>query len=201
MEFEWKSEDRLCTRAVRPAVVKHPVTGEMTWFNQAQHWHISCLDPQTRESMVSLFAEDDLPRNCYYGDGSRIEDSVMNEILSVYQDLEVSFPWQKGDILMLNNLLTAHARNQFVGPRQIMVARRRSLSGLRRRSLRICSRTTASIHENLSAETFTLRPSILPSRRSSGTTKTLSIISGPRRSGSAVYNRLSGAMFHQLHRV
>ena len=72
--------------------------------------------------MVSLFAEEDLPRNCYYGDGSRIEDSVMNEILSVYQHLEVSFPWQKGDILMLDNLLTAHARNHFVGPRQIMVA-------------------------------------------------------------------------------
>ncbi len=122
IEFEWKSEDRLCTRAVRPAIVKHPVTGEMTWFNQAQHWHISCLDPLTRESMVSLFAEEDLPRNCYYGDGSRIEDSVMNEILSVYKHLEVSFPWQKGDILMLDNLLTAHARNHFVGPRQIMVA-------------------------------------------------------------------------------
>ncbi len=122
IEFEWKSENRLCTRAVRPAVVKHPVTGEMTWFNQAQHWHISCLDPLTRESMVSLFAEEDLPRNCYYGDGSPIEDSVMNEILSVYKHLEVSFPWQKGDILMLDNLLTAHARNPFVGPRQIMVA-------------------------------------------------------------------------------
>ncbi len=122
IDFEWKSENRLCTRAVRPAVVKHPVTGEMTWFNQAQHWHISCLDPLTRESMVSLFAEEDLPRNCYYGDGSRIEDSVMNEILSVYQQLEVSFPWQKGDILMLDNLLTAHARNQFAGERQIMVA-------------------------------------------------------------------------------
>ncbi|HEY6804799.1 MAG TPA: condensation domain-containing protein, partial [Pyrinomonadaceae bacterium] len=122
IDFEWKSEDRLCTRAVRPAVVKHPVTGELTWFNQAQHWHISCLDPLTRESMVSLFAEEDLPRNCYYGDGSRIEDSVMNEILSVYKHLEVSFPWQRGDILMLENLLTAHARNQFVGPRQIMVA-------------------------------------------------------------------------------
>ncbi|HSE18628.1 MAG TPA: amino acid adenylation domain-containing protein, partial [Pyrinomonadaceae bacterium] len=122
IEFEWKSENRLCTRAVRPAVVKHPVTGEMTWFNQAQHWHISCLDPLTRESMVSLFAEEDLPRNCYYGDGSPIEDSVMDEILSVYKHLEVSFPWQKGDILMLDNLLTAHARNPFVGPRQIMVA-------------------------------------------------------------------------------
>ncbi|HKR11124.1 MAG TPA: amino acid adenylation domain-containing protein, partial [Pyrinomonadaceae bacterium] len=122
IEFEWRSENRLCTRAARPAVVKHPVTGEITWFNQAQHWHISCLDPLTRESMVSLFAEEDLPRNCYYGDGSRIEDSVMNEILSVYKHLEVTFPWQKGDILMLDNLLTAHARNQFAGPRQIMVA-------------------------------------------------------------------------------
>ena len=122
MRHEWKEGDRLRTSTVRPAVVKHPRTGELTWFNQAQHWHISCLDAVTRKSMLSLFAEEDLPRNCYYGDGTVIEDSVMQAILQVYQELEVSFPWQKGDILMLDNLLTAHARNSFAGERRILVA-------------------------------------------------------------------------------
>jgi glycosyltransferase involved in cell wall biosynthesis/NRPS condensation-like uncharacterized protein/alpha-ketoglutarate-dependent taurine dioxygenase len=122
MQFEWKDADMLKTSAVRPAVVAHPHTGEMSWFNQSQHWHISCLDAATHQSLLSLFCEEDLPRNCYYGDGSRIEDSVMEEILNVYRRLEVSFPWEKGDILMLDNILAAHARNQFEGERRIVVA-------------------------------------------------------------------------------
>jgi alpha-ketoglutarate-dependent taurine dioxygenase len=122
MNFEWRGSDQLTTRAVRPAVVRHPQTGELTWFNQAQHWHVSCLDDATRDSMQSLFAEEELPRNCYYGDGSRIEDAVIEHILEIYQKLEVSFPWQSGDIMMLDNLLAAHARNKFAGARRLLVA-------------------------------------------------------------------------------
>jgi amino acid adenylation domain-containing protein len=121
MDFEWKENNSLRTSCVRPAAIRHPATGEMSWFNQAQHWHVSCLDPATRQSMLALFSERDLPRNCYYGDGSPIEDSVMMEILDVYRSLEVSFPWAQGDILMLDNLLAAHARNQFAGERKLLV--------------------------------------------------------------------------------
>jgi len=122
MDFEWKADGTLTTSAVRPAVARHPKTEELSWFNQAQHWHISCLDEATRKSLTTLFVEDDLPRRCYYGDGSRIEDSVMDEILKVYQRLEVTFAWQRGDIMLLDNLLTAHARNPFVGERKLLVA-------------------------------------------------------------------------------
>lgn len=121
MDFEWKKNDVLTTRSVRLAVAKHMKTGEMVWFNQAQHWHLSCLDAATRESLQSLYREEDLPRNCYYGDGSPIEDSVMQSILEVYQQLEVCFPWEKGDVLMLDNMLTAHARNPYVEPRKLLV--------------------------------------------------------------------------------
>ncbi|MDQ3917454.1 MAG: TauD/TfdA family dioxygenase, partial [Acidobacteriota bacterium] len=122
MAFEWKENDGLRTRCVRPAAVLHPRTGEPSWFNQAQHWHISCLEPAVRESLQSMLPEEDLPRNCYYGDGSPIEDSVMFAILDVYRRLEVSFLWQKGDVLMLDNVLTAHARRPFAGERKLLVA-------------------------------------------------------------------------------
>ncbi len=122
IKFEWKSESRLRTFSVRPAVIKHPQTDEISWFNQAQHWHPACLDPITRESLLTSFKPEDLPRNCYYGDGTPIEDSVMEEICGVYQQLEVVFPWQTGDILLLDNILAAHARNPFVGERKLFVA-------------------------------------------------------------------------------
>jgi alpha-ketoglutarate-dependent taurine dioxygenase len=122
MDFEWMDNKGLRTRQVCPAIARHPKTGEHVWFNQIQHWHLACLDPATRESLLSLFREQDLPRHCYYGDGSPIENSVIEEINGVYRRIAVSFPWQKGDILMLDNMLTAHARNPYKGPRKIVVA-------------------------------------------------------------------------------
>jgi hypothetical protein len=126
--FEWRDGGLLRTRMVRPAAARHPDTGVMTWFNQAQHWHPACLDPATRESLRELFAESDFPRHCYYGDGSPIDDSVMHEILGVYRELEIAFPWRTSDILMLDNMATAHARNPFRGRRKILVAMGRMTS-------------------------------------------------------------------------
>jgi alpha-ketoglutarate-dependent taurine dioxygenase len=122
IEFEWKDGNKLRTRKRRPAIAKHPKTGEMVFFNQLPLHHISCLDPAVRNSLLSVFGEGNLPRNVYYGDGSPIEDSVMAEIQAVYQQATISFPWQAGDILMLDNMLAAHSRNPFVGPRKIVVA-------------------------------------------------------------------------------
>jgi len=122
MDFEWKENNGLLTRCVRPAVSRHPRTGEMVWFNQAQHWHPACLDAETRDSLRAVFGADELPRGCCYGDGSVIEDSVMEEILEVYRQLEVSFPWHARDIIMLDNMLTAHGRNPYAGERRLYVA-------------------------------------------------------------------------------
>ena len=122
LDFEWKSDGGLRTRAVRPAAICHESTGEWSWFNQAQHWHISCLPAATRESIVTLFREEDYPRHCYYGDGSPIADEDMAVIFDTYSPFEIAFPWQKGDIMLLDNVLVAHARNAFTGPRKLLVA-------------------------------------------------------------------------------
>ena len=122
MRFEWKSGDGLRTRKVCPAVIQHPRTGEMVFFNQVQLHHISCLDPATRESLLSMFGRDDLPRNVYYGDGSPIDDATMKEVGEALWSNAVAFPWQEGDILMVDNMLVAHARNPYEGDRRIAVA-------------------------------------------------------------------------------
>jgi alpha-ketoglutarate-dependent taurine dioxygenase len=91
------------------------------WFNQAHLFHISSLEPDVRESLLLSFREEDLPRNAYYGDGSRIEDDVLDEIRDVYQQEKVVFAWQEGDILMLDNMLMAHGRTPFIGQRKVLV--------------------------------------------------------------------------------
>jgi alpha-ketoglutarate-dependent taurine dioxygenase len=122
MEHEWLAGDRLRTRAVRPAVARHPVTGEMVWFNQAHLFHISNLEPSVRQAMLAAFAEQDLPRNTFYGDGSSIADAVLDQVRAAYAEEEIAFPWQVGDVLLLDNMRVAHARNPFVGERKIAVA-------------------------------------------------------------------------------
>ena len=121
MEFEWKDGDRLRTRQLRPATVIHPKTGDTLWFNHAHMFHTSNLDPHVRQSLLAEFQEDELPRNAFYGDGSPIESSLLEEIREVYQEAAVVFPWQKGDILMLDNFLASHGRRPFVGPRRVLV--------------------------------------------------------------------------------
>ena len=122
IDFEWKGENHLRTRQLCQAVAKHPRTGEMLFFNQIQLHHISCLDPDVRASMLSMFGEENLPRNVYYGDGTPIEDTVVSEINTVYDQLAVRFQWQAGDVVLLDNMMTAHARDPFEGTRKILVA-------------------------------------------------------------------------------
>lgn len=122
IEVEWKSGNRLRTRQVRPAIAEHPLTGEMVWFNHATFFHVSTLDRITRDELLAAFKEEDLPNNTYYGDGSRIELSVLAELRAAYLRRLIGFSWQLGDLLMIDNMLAAHSRAPFSGPRQILVA-------------------------------------------------------------------------------
>jgi FkbM family methyltransferase len=122
MECEWTEDDGLRLRQIAPAVVRHPKTGDKSFFNQLQLHHISYLDPELRESLLLLYGEEGLPRNVYYGDGTPIEDELVREIEQLYWDAAVQFPWQQGDVIMVDNMLVAHARNPYGGPRKIVVA-------------------------------------------------------------------------------
>jgi len=121
IEFEWKDGDRLRTRQVGPIFVRHPRTGEMIWFNHATFFHVSTLEPAVRDALLAEFNEENLPNNTYYGDGSPIEPALLEQLRAAYLQEMVAFPWEQGDILLLDNMLVVHARRPFVGPRKVVV--------------------------------------------------------------------------------
>lgn len=120
--YEWKPDDCLRTGQICHVMARHPETGDYIWFNQAHLFHITSLDPKPRAAMLAVFSEGDLPRNAYYGDGSPLEEEMLEHIREAFRSETISFPWQAGDVLLVDNMLVAHGRNSFQGPRKVLVA-------------------------------------------------------------------------------
>lgn len=122
IRWEWKPDGDLRTTQLCQAIETHPVTGELVWFNQAHLFHISNLQPEVRESLEELLGIENVPRNTYFADGSPIPDAMLDDVRAVLDAETVSFLWEKGDVTMLDNMLIAHARSPFKGPRKVVVA-------------------------------------------------------------------------------
>ncbi len=120
IQYEWKEGNRLRTRAVRPTTITHPATGESIWFNHATFFHVTTLESPVRETLLTEFKEEDLPYNTYYGDGSPIEQTVLDVLRAAYQREKVMFSWQEGDVLLLDNQTIAHGRSPYSGARKVL---------------------------------------------------------------------------------
>src|SRR5579875_55943 len=120
--WEWRDGTQLRTSQIRPAIINHPIGGDPLWFNHIAFWHASSLDPETRRMLVSSFGDDRLPYNTYYGNGQVIEDDVIAEINRAYDSETILFPWRKGDVIYLDNMLIAHGRSPFSGDRTVIVS-------------------------------------------------------------------------------
>ncbi|MDY4298107.1 TauD/TfdA family dioxygenase [Xanthomonas sp. LF02-5] len=122
IQFEWLGEESLKTWQIRDPVLRHPVSGDAAWFNHATFFNIETLDADLRASLREMFGDDGLPHNTYYGDGAPIEPEVVNMLQQAYLAEAVPVAWQGGDLLVVDNLITAHARKPFKGERRIYLA-------------------------------------------------------------------------------
>lgn len=122
IECEFGADGTLRTRQICQAVAEHPKTGRMLWLNQAHLFHISAVESNLARELLAAFGERGVPRNAFYGDGTPIEPEALADVRDAYRRTAISFPWEEGDVLMLDNLAVAHGREPYSGERRIAVA-------------------------------------------------------------------------------
>ncbi|MFJ8827808.1 TauD/TfdA family dioxygenase [Streptomyces sp. NPDC102467] len=122
IDFAWQNDGGLSTRQRRSAVVRHPVTGRRCWFNQIAFLSEWAIDPEVRDYLVHVYGADGLPFNTRFGNGDPVGEDVVHLLNEVYAAHTVREPWQAGDLMLVDNVRTAHGREAFEGPREVIVA-------------------------------------------------------------------------------
>ncbi len=120
-EWEW-GEDGLRVTQHRPATTKHPVTGAEVWFNQADQWHPAGLGDKTSAELYDILTPEEFPQYVTFADGSPIPDAYAEQIRDRGLECAVDVDWRSGDVLLIDNVLTAHGRRPFDGTRRVLVA-------------------------------------------------------------------------------
>jgi alpha-ketoglutarate-dependent taurine dioxygenase len=119
--FQWRADGELRTRQRRSAVVRHPVTGQRCWFNQVAFLNQWTLDPDVREYLVEVYGDEGLPFNTRFGNGDPIGEDVVALLNATYEAHTLREPWQAGDLLLVDNVRTAHSREAYTGEREVLV--------------------------------------------------------------------------------
>jgi alpha-ketoglutarate-dependent taurine dioxygenase len=123
LRADWIGASRLrVTSDRRRAVVAHPGTGERVWFNHAAFFHHSTLPAEIAEALHVGVAAEDLPSNSYLGNGETVSPESMAAVRQAYRAVAQPVDWEPGDVLIIDNMLTAHSRSPFTGNRQVSVA-------------------------------------------------------------------------------
>ncbi len=120
MEFDWKSDEELTISHKSLGITRHPVTGEMIFFNQFQLYHPTFLNPDIRQFFDSL-SPCEYVRNVFTFDGGPIPEDVALRVGALYEKHSVDFFWQLQDVLLVDNMLLAHARKPYMPPRKMYV--------------------------------------------------------------------------------
>ncbi|AYC33744.1 hypothetical protein D3880_15890 [Pseudomonas cavernae] len=122
LEWQWLEDGSLQTSYRNSGFITHPVLGSRHWFNQ-----IATLIPlpsgsQAWNAFIEHYGEDKpRPNDVQYGDGTRIPRELVEVLRLAYAQATVSEPWQAGEVLLLDNVLTCHGRAPFEGTRDVQV--------------------------------------------------------------------------------
>lgn len=120
--WQWRPDGGIRISMVRPATIRHPVSGTEVWFNQSDQWHTAALDAEIAAALTEMYSIEELPQSVTFADGSPIPAEHVLQVRDRGLAAAVDVDWRAGDLLVIDNVLLAHGRRPFTGPRRVLVA-------------------------------------------------------------------------------
>lgn len=139
---EWLEGDALRIVSTQPVTRDHPVTGERVWHNHLTTFHlttaaaeyarIAALRPTERHQGLRRMAlaleerlrersAEDQSMHVTYVDGSEIPEADVEAVRDAVWRHMVIDPWERGDVVAIDNHSISHGRLPYEGPREIVV--------------------------------------------------------------------------------
>jgi alpha-ketoglutarate-dependent taurine dioxygenase len=122
VEYAWSKDGTLTTRQHRPAVVTHPEDGAECWFNDLAFFNQWALDQAERDVLLKTFGPEGLPFNTFLGDGTPLTPDDFQTLLDAYDAAGRQATLTPGELLVLDNVRTAHGREPYTGQWDLAVA-------------------------------------------------------------------------------
>lgn len=123
IDYEWRSNGALTLKQSSKGIIKHRVTGELVWFNQIDQFHPAHLGEEVYEAMMAIYdSPDDFPMYVTLGDGTKISEDMLTEILQTIESVTLAPAWEMNELLIIDNELVSHGRSPFQGDRKVVVA-------------------------------------------------------------------------------
>jgi alpha-ketoglutarate-dependent taurine dioxygenase len=110
ISVEWTDSDNFIAKQIHPAILKHPITGLLSWFNQS---HIFWTKETLSNDKIGEL------KNVFFGDETEIPEEMINTINDIFLKNKFVFKWKKNDLLILDNIKVGHGRHPFKGDRSI----------------------------------------------------------------------------------
>jgi alpha-ketoglutarate-dependent taurine dioxygenase len=125
MDYQWGADGSLTLIQNMPGFVTHPVSGERLWFNHVHAMSLlpGCITQDHFEEQEEFYSSSEMtkPYQVFFGDGGEMDPEAISTIYPILDAATVAFPWMHSDVMLVDNLTTAHGRNPFSGTRDTQV--------------------------------------------------------------------------------
>lgn len=127
--YRWENfRKRLIIDRITPAYRYHPINQKMVWFNPIAHRNhhhngvYHALNQTIKNPLFRMILSQQrfLQTTAYYGDGEPISKADAIWLQTATENQKVSYPWQQGDFIVIDNYLCMHGKEPHKGARLII---------------------------------------------------------------------------------
>ncbi|MCU1375678.1 MAG: syringomycin synthesis regulator SyrP [Actinomycetia bacterium] len=125
LTHEWLTDGSLSLTHRATGFATHPRTHQAIWFNHIvqQSFCRAMLGNEHFDLQEQCYSQGPMtrPHQVFYGDGGPLTVEDLGHLFELLDEVTVALPWQERDVMVIDNIYTAHGRNPFTGERDVQV--------------------------------------------------------------------------------